>query len=129
MLAHMMGTLPPDFADDSILFLEDVAEAPYRIERCLIQLKRNGVFKHIRGIVLGEFTRCAPGADGVTVEDVLHRNLAPLNVPIASEYPAAHGKRNRPFVHGHPVKLQVSETNAKLLEKNPSDSANHASCK
>jgi muramoyltetrapeptide carboxypeptidase len=124
MLAHMMGTLPADFADGCILFLEDVAEAPYRIERCLIQLKRNGVFNHIRGIVLGEFTRCAPGADGVTVEDVLHRNLAPLNVPIAGEYPAAHGERNRPFVHGHPVTLQVSATHAKLWEKESSDGAN-----
>ena len=120
MLAHMMGTLPPDFADGCILFLEDVAEAPYRIERCLIQLERNGVFKHIRGIVLGEFTRCAPGADGVTAEEVLKRNLLPLHVPIAGGYPAAHGQRNRPFVHGHAIALKVSETHGELREQAPS---------
>lgn len=128
ILAHMMGTLPSDFADGCILFLEDVAEAPYRIERCLIQLKRNGVFKHIRGIVLGEFTRCAPGADRVTIEEVLNRNLLPLNVPIAGDYPAAHGERNRPFVHGHRVKLQVSATHATLLEQAPLNNANQAKC-
>ena len=116
MIAHMMGTLSPAFADDCILFLEDVAEAPYRIERNLVQLRRNGIFKKINGIVLGEFTSCHEGRDGVSVDVVLRRNLLPLQIPIAAGYPAAHGKRNRPFVHGHPVSLDVSDTSATMMD-------------
>ena len=116
MLAHMMGSVPPDFADGCVLFLEDVAEAPYRIERNLIQLKRTGVLGRIKGIVLGEFTHCQVGPDGVSVDTVLRRNLLPLQIPVASGYPAAHGSRNRPFVHGHPVSLTINDTTATLAD-------------
>ncbi|MBN2716142.1 MAG: LD-carboxypeptidase [Deltaproteobacteria bacterium] len=116
MLAHMMGTLPREFAMGCILLLEDVAEAPYRLERHLIQLSRCGIFRQISGIILGEFTHCSPGSDGVTVETILKRNLSSLPIPVASGYPAAHGARNRPFIHGHPVSLTVTDRSASLVE-------------
>ena len=105
VLAHMAGTLALDFADGAVLFLEDVGERPYRLDRCLTQLKRAGMLKRVCGFVLGEFADCNPGPDGVTVEEVMARNLAPLGVPIVTRYPAAHGRRNYPFLHGGNVAL------------------------
>ncbi|MBN2525043.1 MAG: LD-carboxypeptidase [Deltaproteobacteria bacterium] len=114
MLAHMIGTLPDSFARDCILFMEDVGETPYRIERCLVQLSRCGVLSRARGIVLGEFTNCSPGPDGVSVNTVLHRNLEHLGIPVATGYPGAHGKRNRPFIHGQLARLSSTEKNSIL---------------
>lgn len=116
MVAHMIGTLKPNFAAGCILFLEDVAEIPYRLERCLIQLQRSGLLSQVSGVVLGEFTNCDAGAKGITAEQVLYRNLAPLNIPMATGYPAAHGDRNRPFIHGQTVELKVSSESAILTD-------------
>jgi muramoyltetrapeptide carboxypeptidase len=107
ILAHMAGTVPANFADGAILFLEDAGEQPYRLDRCLTQLKRAGMLENLSGIVLGEFTNCVPGPDGVTVEEVMVRNLVPLDIPVATGYPAAHGDRNYPFVHGGQVILDA----------------------
>ncbi|MBN2340331.1 MAG: LD-carboxypeptidase [Deltaproteobacteria bacterium] len=114
VLAHLIGTFPIDSFSGALLFLEDVTELPYRIERCLVQLRRSGLFDKITGVVLGEFTQCHPGKDNVRVETVLERNLRPIGVPVASMYPAAHGARNRPFVHGYPMTLEVTDTTAVL---------------
>jgi muramoyltetrapeptide carboxypeptidase len=107
ILAHLAGTISPDFTNGAILFLEDVGEQPYRLDRCLTQLKRARMLENISGVILGEFTDCIPGPDGVTVEEAMIRNLGPLNIPVATGYPAAHGGRNYPFVHGGEVILDV----------------------
>jgi muramoyltetrapeptide carboxypeptidase len=114
VLAHLAGTISPDFARGAILFLEDVGERPYRIDRCLTQIKRAGFLREIAGIVLGEFTSCEPGPDGFSVEDVFLRDLASLNIPVATGYPAAHGKRNLPFFHGATAILNVESGSATL---------------
>jgi len=96
------------------LFLEEIGEWPYRIDRCLVQLSRCGILKQISGIVLGEFTNCNPAKDGTTVEQVVRDHFKDLNIPVATGYPAAHGKRNFPFVHGKNTTLEVSNKKAHL---------------
>ncbi len=105
VLAHMCGTIDRRVAEGCVLFLEDVSEAPYSIDRCLVQLGRSGILKKIAGVVLGEFTACAPGPDGTRVEDVTRSHFSKLGVPVVEGYPAAHGGRNLPFVHGGEVHL------------------------
>jgi muramoyltetrapeptide carboxypeptidase len=117
ILAHLAGTIPANFADGAILFLEDVGEQPYRVDRCLTQLKRAKMLENVTGIVLGEFTNCVPGPDGVTVEEVMVRNLGPLDIPVATGYPAAHGERNYPFVHGGHVTLDADDGKAVISLK------------
>jgi muramoyltetrapeptide carboxypeptidase len=114
ILAHMAGTISPDFTHGAILFLEDVGEQPYRLDRCLTQLKRAGMLEKVSGVILGEFAHCNPGPDGVTVEEVMIRNLGPLNIPVATGYPAAHGDRNYPFIHGAKVVLDADDGKAIL---------------
>jgi len=108
VLAHLCGTLPPGLAEGAVLFIEDVGEAPYRLDRCLVQLARAGILPRAAGIVVGEMTACPPGDDGVTARRVIGERLEGLGVPVALGYPAAHGERNAPFVHGAFVRLEVS---------------------
>ena len=114
VLAHLAGTISPNFSDNAILFLEDVQEKPYRLDRALVQLKRSRILENVAGIVLGEFTDCEPGKDGTTALNAMEGNLAPLGIPVARGYPAAHGKRNAPFVHGAIVTLDVQGKSADL---------------
>ncbi len=114
MLAHLAGTMDERFARNSILFLEDVSEVPYRLDRCLIQLKRAGILDDLAGVVLGAFTECKPGPDGVTALEVMERNLRPLGVPVVMDYPAAHGERNYPFVHGAEIAIEADEDTATI---------------
>jgi len=116
ILAHLCGTLRPEDFAGAILFIEDVGERPYRIDRCLLQLRRAGVLARLGGVVVGEFSGCDPGADGTAVSDVLAEYVEPLGVPAAAGYPAAHGRRNLPFVHGATVRLDVSDERVLLAE-------------
>lgn len=84
VLAALMGTpWLPDFSG-AILFLEDVGEAPYRIDRMLTQLSLAGVLGKVAGVVFGQCARCnAVDASygGFTLSEVLQQHLAPLGVP------------------------------------------------
>lgn len=110
VLTHLCGTLDPSALDGTILFLEDVGEPPYRVDRCLVQLERSGLLPGPAGVVLGNFTGSSPEPYDTTVDQVLEEHLARLGVPVAAGYPGAHGGRNYPFVHGGEVLLEVGET-------------------
>lgn len=114
VLAHLTGSLSRDFAKGAILFLEDVGEKPYRLDRCLTQLARAGMLDHIRGLVLGDFTDCDPNPDGVTAIDILKEFALQAKIPAARGYPAAHGNRNAPFIQGKLAVLEVGDTAATL---------------
>ena len=97
-----------------VLFLEDVTERPFRIDRMLTTLRAGGHFAAVAGIVLGDFTECGPGPDGVTAEQVLRERLGDLGVPVASGMPSGHELRNEPLVLGAVVRLRVSAERASL---------------
>lgn len=83
VLTAMMGSeYLPDW-NDAILFLEDVGEDIYRVDRMITQLKLNGVLDNIGGFVFGKCTECGPG-DGfssLTMEEVFNDHIRPLNIP------------------------------------------------
>ncbi|HEX7742018.1 MAG TPA: LD-carboxypeptidase, partial [Sphingobium sp.] len=84
VLAALMGTpWLPDF-DGAILFLEDVGEAPYRIDRMLTQLSLAGVLGKVAGVVFGQCADCSAkdaSYGGFTLSEVLQQHLAPLGAP------------------------------------------------
>ena len=85
VLATLVGTpYLPDFKG-AILFLEDVEEAEYRIDRMLTQLSLAGILRQVAGVVFGQCTDCkADGASygGFTLSEVLQQRLEPLGVPV-----------------------------------------------
>lgn len=105
-LVHAMAAasaLPP--LDDAILFLEDITEKPYRVDRMLTSLRLAGVFEHVRGVVFGGFEQCDAAPDGVTVRDVVVDRLGALGVPILWGAPFGHGARNEAIAFGATVHI------------------------
>lgn len=112
---HLLGTpLLPDL-DGVILALEDVTEAPYRIDRMLTQWRLSGALSKVRGIALGGFTKCEapPNVPSLTIEEVLQDRLSDLNIPIVSNLPFGHDNPNAAL----PVGVQVTlDATAGILE-------------
>lgn len=100
VLAALVGTpyMPP--LDDVVLVLEDIGERPYRLDRVLTTLEQSGFFRGVRAIVLGQFTQCTPGPDGVTAESVLEERLGSLGVPVLRDAPFGHVADNWPLLLG-----------------------------
>lgn len=95
--------------DGAIVFFEDITEKPYRIDRMLTTLALGGHFDRAAGFLVGEFTQCDPGPDGVTVADVVRGCLAPFGVPVLAGAPIGHGARNEPVVLGAPTRLTADD--------------------
>ncbi|HEY9888018.1 MAG TPA: LD-carboxypeptidase [Candidatus Obscuribacterales bacterium] len=76
----------------AILFLEDVGESTYRIDRMLTQLKLAGVLDRLAGFVFGQCTNCGPagGYGALTLEEVLQDHIAPLGIPAWSNAAIGH---------------------------------------
>jgi muramoyltetrapeptide carboxypeptidase len=92
--------------EGAVLFLEDVTERPYRVDRMLTSLLEGGHLANARAIVFGEFAQCDPGPDGVTIEEVLQERTKSLGVPIVAGAPFGHGDVNRPILLGAPVTVE-----------------------
>lgn len=105
--------------EGAIVLLEDVTEKPYRIDRMLTTLLQGGHLRGARGIVLGDFTECDAGPDGVTVEEVLVERLGALGIPVARGLPAGHGEVNEAVMLGATGHLRVDEQTATLVLEPP----------
>lgn len=91
MLVASLGTGYEIQPEGSILFIEDIAEKPYRIDRMLMQLRLAGKLKDVRGFVFGEMLDCAPPkGETYTLQQVIMRVLAPYNVPIVYGLKSGH---------------------------------------
>jgi len=85
VISALMGTPYLPAFDGAILFLEDIDEAEYRIDRMLTQLALAGVLRRVAGVVFGQCTNCkasGPSYGGFTVSQVLRQHLEPLGVPV-----------------------------------------------
>jgi len=103
----LLGTaIQPDFSN-TILAMEDVTEAPYRIDRMLTQWRLMGLFRQVKGIAIGRFSQCDPPANipGFSVEEVLRDRLSDLHLPIVSNLPFGHDGANAALPVGIPAIL------------------------
>jgi muramoyltetrapeptide carboxypeptidase len=104
-------------AEGSILFFEDIGERPYRIDRMLTTWRDAGAFAAVRGIVLGAFTQCDPGEDGVSTRDVLIERLSDLGLPVVAGFPAGHIDDNAELPFGRLVSLDATSGELQLLKR------------
>ena len=112
LLCASLGTPYEIRTEGTILFIEDRAERPYRIDRMLMQLKLAGKFAGVRGIVFGEMIDCGePGALDYTLQQIIMRIMGDLRIPIAFGLKSGHvssGSITLPF--GVPARLSVGAT-------------------
>ena len=95
VLAALCGTPHQLDAKGAILILEDIGEAPYRVDRALTQLRNSGVFEGVVGLAIGEMVGCHPQDTTWTLRDAFMEHLEPLGVPVLGELPFGHGSANR----------------------------------
>ncbi len=114
LVAALTGTPWAWNPHGAILFLEDVSESLYRVDRYLVQLQLAGVLHAVKGIVLGSFT------ESEAPESLLRERLLPLvreqGKPLLGGWPTGHGTPNRPLPMGLRVRLDAGAGTLTLLE-------------
>jgi muramoyltetrapeptide carboxypeptidase len=90
VLTALIGTPYLPDLDGCVLFLEDVGERPYRVDRMLTTWEQAGLLALPSAIVLGAFAEAAPGSDGVRVEEVLAERLGRRGIPVLAGVPSGH---------------------------------------
>jgi len=94
LLSHLVGTPYLPSFDGAILFIEDVGEAPYRLDRNLTQLRLAGLLERVVGVAVGQVTRCDDvEADGSGL-DVVREAVLDLGVPVVAGLPSGHEDSN-----------------------------------
>jgi muramoyltetrapeptide carboxypeptidase len=118
VLTAIMGSeYLPDF-DGCILFLEDVGEAVYRVDRMLTELSLAGVLHKINGFVFGRCTDCGSGTNfgSLTLEDVLREHIEPLGIPAFSGSMIGHIEQQFTIPLGVDVEIDAAAGTLRLLE-------------
>ena len=109
LLCASLGTPYEIQTRDTILFMEDLNEPPYRIDRMLMQLRLAGKLDEVKAIVFGEMRRCnQPGGEDYTLQQVVMRVLGDLRIPIAFGLKSGHvSSRNFTLPFGVRANLTV----------------------
>jgi muramoyltetrapeptide carboxypeptidase len=120
MLVASLGTPFEIQTNDTILFIEDVGEKPFRIDRMLVQLRLAGKLDKVRGFVFGEMLDCAPpSGETYTLQQVIMRILAPYNVPVVYGLKSGHvssGNITLPIGAQTELKAEGANVNLRILE-------------
>ncbi len=105
--------------DGAILFLEEINEYLYRVDRMLSTLKISGALSKVAGVVIGGFTNCTPG-DGnygtLTLDEMFDDYFKPLNVPVYSGASFGHIKRKFTLPVGLPVEMDADAGTVRYLQ-------------
>lgn len=119
LLCHATGSSSALKSKNQILFLEDVGEYLYNIDRMFYHLKRSGQLQHIKGLILGSFSdsKDTTRPFGCNIDDLLHNFSKDLDCPVAYHFPIGHTPLNTPIIIGGTYQLNVdkNKTSLKLL--------------
>ena len=116
VLTSLLGTnYQPDF-EGKILFIEEIDEYLYNIDRMCWQLKFAGVFNHIKGLVVGHFSEIKDNkiSFGMTIEEIILEKVKEFDFPIAFGFPAGHKNENQSLLFGVKTKFLVQNNKSFL---------------
>ncbi len=118
LIAALMGTPYEIETAGKVLFMEDVHEAPYRIDRYLSQLKLAGKLKSPAAVILGQFTDADADAEDATwtMQQVFQDYFGDASYPVISNFPAGHVPRNATLPLGVPVEVDTSRGIVRVLQ-------------
>lgn len=115
MLTNSIGTGTQVSTNGKILFIEDVDERLYRIDRMILHLKRAGVFEGLTGLMVGHFTKIDDRKKfGFSLNEIILSHTEPYGFPISFNAPIGHIMPNHPMVLGKTVLLEVLSRQASL---------------
>jgi len=118
LLAHLVGTESDIKTKGRILFIEDVGEYLYNVDRMMYQLKRSGKLDKLAGLIVGGFTdmKDTERPFGQTVYEIIRDAVAEYDYPVCFDFPVSHGKENYALKIGVGYKLKVGNNKATLEE-------------
>lgn len=118
LVAALQGTRHLPSFDGAILFLEDVGEDLYRIDRMLAQLRMTGMLSRLAGVILGQFTEMKRGTSegALGFDEVLETYFVPLGVPVLSGVPVGHVDEQWTMPIGVRVRLDAGAGEVDILE-------------
>jgi muramoyltetrapeptide carboxypeptidase len=113
----MLGSKTSIDTSGKILFIEEIGEYKYHIDRMLQSLKRAGYFDHCKGVIVGDMTKLRKNTTpwGTSVEQLIVDALSDYNFPIAFNMHAGHEKDNRAMVLGRTVVLTVGREQSTVV--------------
>ncbi|WP_406026468.1 LD-carboxypeptidase [Winogradskyella sp.] len=116
MLHTMLGSKESIDTSGKILFIEEIGEYKYHIDRMLQSMKRAGYFDNLNGLVVGDMSKMRKNTTlwGTSVEQLILDALEDYDFPIAFNVPAGHEKDNRALVLGRLVDLKVAKDQSTL---------------
>jgi muramoyltetrapeptide carboxypeptidase len=114
ILQSLRGTALDLKPKGKILFIEDIDELHYRIDRMMQNLKAGGVLETISGLIVGHFTGIKDGAApyGKTALEIIREAVDPYDYPVVFGFPAGHELPNHPLLMGGRTALKVSKSRA-----------------
>jgi muramoyltetrapeptide carboxypeptidase len=118
LVAHLIGTKDELKTKDKILFLEDIGEQLYNVDRMLFQLKRSGKLSNLAGLIIGGFTdmKDTEKPFGKKIQAVINDLVVEYNYPVCYNFPISHNKENYAVKCGVEYTLNVSNKLVRLKE-------------
>jgi muramoyltetrapeptide carboxypeptidase len=119
LLVDSLGTSSEIISAGKILVIEDVGEHYYRIDRMMVQLKRAGKLKDLKGMIVGYFTDIKESVlpFNESIKDIIRHHTQEYNFPIAFNFPIGHEEPNLSFIEGAFAMLEVTEQASTLTYK------------
>lgn len=116
MLYSMCGSSSSLDTEGKILFIEDLDEYLYHVDRMVMNLKRNGMLDHCAGLLVGGMTKMHDNRIpfGKTAQEIVLDAVKECDFPIAFDFPAGHLDDNRALIMGAEVEIEVSKSKAVL---------------
>ena len=115
LITSTIGTSTEIITKNKILFIEEIGEAAYRIDRMLVQLKRANKLKKIKGLIVGHMTNITDEKEfGKTVTEIIIEHTKEYTFPICFQFPAGHEAPNMPLILGMKSELIITEKEVQL---------------
>lgn len=115
VIEGLAGTPFDNYSPGMILFIEDVGEPIYKVERMLYRLRLSGVLSRLSGLIVGRFTEYSADRNYATMEAMIADMTSDLRIPVAFNAPVGHiGGENMPLLHGGTATMRVDESGATL---------------
>ena len=117
LMAHLLGSRSEIDTTNCILFLEDLNEFYYNLDRMMVQLKRAGKLSQLAGLVVGQFTDSKDNDRepfGMTADEIVAHHVGQYAYPVCFNFPVGHVDRNLAIPHGRRVELTVQAHGAEL---------------
>lgn len=117
ILYSLLGSVSAIDCQNKILFLEDLDEYLYHVDRMMMNLKRNGCLENLKGIIVGGMTKMNDNEVpwGKNALEIIQDVTQPYDIPIVYGFPAGHLPDNRALIFGKTVTLEVTDEGTKLI--------------